>query len=191
MSRIGKKPIPIAAGVKVNVADRTVTVEGKLGKLSLTHRPEVSVKVEGQIVIVDRQNDERMAKSLHGLTRSLIANMIEGVSQGYSRSLELYGVGFGVQLQGKKFTITCGFSHPVVFDVPEGITVEVTTPQARGESEPARFTIKGPDKQAVGEFSSSIRRTRKPEPYKGKGIRFAGEYVRRKVGKAFAGAGGA
>lgn len=191
MSRIGKKPIPIVSGVKVTQTGQTVNVEGPLGKLSFTHRPEVSVKIEADSVTVERRDDERMSRGLHGLTRTLIANMIEGVSKGFMRSLELYGVGFGVQLQGKKFTINCGFSHPVVFDVPDGLTIEVATAQARGESDPARFTVKGADKQAVGELASRIRRTRKPEPYKGKGIRYAGEHVRRKAGKAFAGAGGA
>lgn len=192
MSRIGKKPVPIPDGVKVSLSGQTIHVEGKIGKLSWSFRPEIDVKVDtaAKAVIVTRKCDERLDKSLHGLTRSLIANMVEGCSQGYSRSLELYGVGFGVVLQGAKFSVTCGYSHPVVFDVPAGLTVDVTTPQARGDNEPSRFTIKGADKQAVGEFAASVRRTRKPEPYKGKGIRYVGEHVRRKVGKAFAGAGG-
>ena len=129
-----------------------------------------------------------MSKSLHGLSRTLIANMLEGCAKGYSKSLELYGVGFGVQIQGQKFTMNCGFSHPVVFDLPAGVKIEVQTPQARGDSEPARFTVRGADKQAVGEIAAQIRRTRPPEPYKGKGVRYVGERVRRKVGKAFAGA---
>jgi large subunit ribosomal protein L6 len=193
MSRIGKKPIAILPGVKVSVSGLTVHVEGPVGKLSWTHRPEVAVKVDEatKSVVVTRTADERLHRSLHGLSRSLIANMVEGCAKGYSRSLELYGVGFGVLLAGRKFTVTCGFSHPVIFEVPEGLTIEVATPQARGENEPARFTIKGADKWAVGELAAKIRRVRKPEPYKGKGIRYAKEYVRRKVGKAFAGAGGA
>lgn len=177
----------------MSVSGRTINVEGPAGKLSWTHRPELTIAVDtaAKAVVVNRPGDDRMSRSLHGLTRTLIANMIEGCAKGYSKSLELYGVGFGVTLQGTKFSITCGFSHPVVFEVPAGVKVEVTTPQARGDNEPARFIIKGADKQAVGEFAARVRRTRKPEPYKGKGIRYTGEYVRRKVGKAFAGAGGA
>jgi len=115
--------------------------------------------------------------------------MIEGCVNGYSKSLELYGVGYGVQAQGQKLTVTCGYSHPVVFDIPAGITIEVTTPQARGDNEPARFTVHGVDKQLVGETAARIRKARPPEPYKGKGVRYADERVRRKVGKAFAATG--
>jgi large subunit ribosomal protein L6 len=192
MSRIGAKPIPIPQGVKVAVAGQTVRVEGPTGKLSWTHRPEVSVRVDeaARTVFVTRNGEERVHRSLHGLTRSLVANMIQGCEKGYSRSLELFGVGYGVQVTGKKFTANCGYSHPVVFPIPEGVTVEVTTPQARGDNEPARFTVKGADKQQVGEFAAEVRKSRKPEPYKGKGFRYVGEYVRRKVGKAFAGTGG-
>lgn len=191
MSRIGKKPVPILDGVKVALTGNTINVEGPVGKLSWTFRPEMTVQVDtaAKLVIVTRKGDERLDRALHGLTRSLIANMIQGCLKGYMRGLEVYGVGYGVQLQGKKFTVNCGFSHPVVFDVPDGLTVEVQTAQARGETEPARFTVKGADKQAVGEFAARVRKSRPPEPYKGKGIRYAGEYVRRKVGKAFAGAG--
>jgi large subunit ribosomal protein L6 len=140
-------------------------------------------------VVVARKADDRLSRSLHGMTRSLIANMIEGCVKGYSKSMEVYGVGYGVQAQGRKFTLACGFSHPVAFEVPEGLTVEVQAPQARGDNDPARFTIRGADKQAVGEFAAKVRRLRPPEPYKGKGFRYAGEYVRRKAGKAFAGTG--
>jgi len=191
MSRVGKKPISIPDGVKVALAGRTVSVEGPKGKLSWTHRPEVRVEMdEGRkIIIVSRDSDERFSRALHGLTRSLIANMVEGCSKGFVRALEIYGVGYGVQLQGSKLTVNCGYSHPVVFEVPDGVTVDVQTPQARGDSDPAKFSIAGPDKQAVGQLAAKIRMTRKPEPYKGKGIRYAGEHVRRKVGKAFAGTG--
>jgi large subunit ribosomal protein L6 len=192
MSRIGKKLIPIPDGVKVAVAARTVSVEGPKGKLTFTHRPEVSVAVNAaaKTVTVSRARDDRLSRSLHGLTRSLIANMVEGCSKGYSRSLEVYGVGYGVQVQGGKFTLNCGFSHPVVFEVPAGLVVEVQTPQARGDNEPARFTVRGADKQAVGEFAAAVRRARPPEPYKGKGVRYVGERVRRKAGKAFVGTTG-
>jgi len=192
MSRIGKKPIPIPDGVRVAVVDRTVSVEGPKGKLELTFRPEVHVDVHDaeKTVVVSRQGDDRSSRSLHGLTRSLIANMVHGCTEGYTKKLEVYGVGYGVQAQGGKLTVTCGRSHPVVFDVPEGISVEITTTQARGDTDPARFAIHGIDKQAVGQLAARVRMARPPEPYKGKGIRYAGEYVRRKVGKAFTGAGG-
>ena len=188
MSRIGKKPIPIPDGVKVALNERTVTVEGPKGKLTWTYRPELSVQInEGdKVIVVTRKGDARLARSLHGLTRSLIANMVEGCSRGFIRALEVYGVGYGVQLQGNKLRVNCGFSHPVMFEVPAGLTVDVQTPQARGDSDPAKLTISGADKQAVGELAARIRKARKPEPYKGKGIRYAGEHVRRKVGKAFA-----
>jgi large subunit ribosomal protein L6 len=191
MSRIGKKPISIIDGVTVTLNGCTVTVEGPKGKLSWTHRPEVSVETSDadKTVTVSRGGDDRFSRSLHGLTRSLIANMIQGCSKGFVKGLEVYGVGYGVQLQGDKLTVNCGFSHPVHFDVPAGVVVDIQTPQARGDTDPAKFTVSGPDKQAVGQLAAKIRMVRKPEPYKGKGIRYAGEYVRRKVGKAFAGTG--
>jgi len=193
MSRIGQKPIPIPDGVRVSLSGSTVSVEGPNGKLRWTHRPEISVGVDeaGRTVTVQRRDDERLTRALHGLTRSLIANMVEGVTKGFTKELELYGVGYSAQVQGPKFTLICGYSHPVVFEIPDGVSVEVSVAQARGESEPARFAVKGADKQKVGELAARIRRARPPEPYKGKGIRYAGERIRRKVGKAFAGAGGA
>jgi large subunit ribosomal protein L6 len=178
--------------VKVAVSGRTVSVEGPKGKLSWTHRPEIAVVLEdsGKQVVVSRSGDDRFSRSLHGLTRSLIANMVTGCTTGFAKTLQLYGVGFGVQLQGNKLSMNCGYSHPVVFDVPSGLEVTIERPQARGDNEPAVFSVSGPDKQAVGELAARIRKTRPPEPYKGKGVRYAGEHVRRKVGKAFAGAGG-
>jgi len=193
MSRIGKKAIPIPEGVKITVVDRTVHVEGSHGSLSWTHRPELTVRVDAEAgtVVVTRDGDSRLSKSLHGLTRSLVANMLAGCAKGFSKDLEIYGVGYGIQSGGSKLTVNCGLSHPVVFQVPDGLSVEIQAPQARGDSTPARFTIRGADKQAVGELAARIRKARPPEPYKGKGIRYAGEHVRRKVGKAFAGTGGA
>jgi large subunit ribosomal protein L6 len=189
MSRIGQKPITIPGGVKVGVVGRTVQVEGPLGKTSWTHRSELDVTVEGDTIAVTRKTEDRQSRALHGLTRSLIANMVEGVCRGFEKKMEVYGVGYGVQLQGQSFTIACGKSHPEVLSVPMGVTVEVQSPQARGDSDPARFTVKGYDKQAVGEFAAKCRRARPPEPYKGKGVRYADEHVRRKVGKAFASGG--
>ena len=185
-------PISVPDGVTVTAANGTVQVKGPKGELTWTHRPEVSVEVDesGRTVVVTRQREDRTCRSLHGLTRSIVANMVQGCVQGFSKSLEVYGVGYGVQLQGNTLSVVCGMSHPAEFQVPEGITVEVTTAQARGDTDPARFTVSGADKQAVGEFAARVRKARPPEPYKGKGIRYADEYVRRKVGKAFAGAGG-
>jgi len=192
MSRIGKKAIPIPRGIKISVSGQTVQVEGPDGKLSWTHRPEVTVRVDAaaNAVLVERSSQDRLARSLHGLTRSIIANMIQGCLNGYSKSLEIYGVGYGVQAQGPKIALSIGMSHPVLFDLPAGLKVEVKVPQARGETEPARFTVSGPDKQLVGEFAARFRRARPPEPYKGKGVRYVGERVRRKVGKAFTGTAG-
>lgn len=189
MSRVGKQPIPIPSGVKVSLNGSTVHVEGPKGKLEWTPRPEITVEVDqdSKEIRVGRTGDERMHRSLHGLSRSLITNMVQGCSEGFTKRLEVYGVGYGVQVQGQKLTVNCGLSHPLVFDVPAGLSIEVQTPAARGDTEPARFSITGADKQAVGELAADIRRRRPPEPYKGKGIRYAGEQVRRKVGKAFAG----
>ena len=189
MSRIGKKPIPVPAGVKIAVKGETIHVEGAKGKLDWTFRPEmgVSYDVAQKLITVVRKNDERLTRALHGTTRQLIANMIQGCTKGYERSLEVYGVGYGVAIQGSKLSVNVGYSQPRVFEIPSTVKVTVTTPQARGESEPARFTVAGSDKQQVGEFAAKVRKARPPEPYKGKGIRYTGEYVRRKVGKAFAG----
>jgi large subunit ribosomal protein L6 len=191
MSRVGKKPVVLPAGVKLAVDGRTVRAEGPKGKLSLALHPTMKVRVEGNQVFVERPDDERLSRSLHGTTRNLIANMLAGVLNGFEKKLELYGVGYSVALQGKTFSLTCGFSNSIQLTVPDGVQVEVTTPQARGDAEPARFAVRGCDKQQVGEFAARCRRARKPEPYKGKGVRYAGEHVTRKVGKAFAGAGGA
>ena len=192
MSRIGQKPIAVPPGVKVAISGRTVSVEGPKGKLSWTHRPEISAKLDesAKQVVVGRSGEDRLSKSLHGLTRSLIANMVAGCATGFAKTLELYGVGYGVQLQDNKLSMNCGYSHPAVFEVPPGLAVNIERGQARGDNEPAVFSVSGADKQAVGELAARIRKTRPPEPYKGKGVRYAGEHVRRKVGKAFAGAGG-
>ena len=177
MSRIGKKPIPIVDGVKVNVADREVTVEGKLGKLSWTHRPEVTVAVEAdpKQVVVTRKSDERLPRALHGLTRAVINNMVEGVSKGYEKKLEIQGVGYLAAVQGKTLQLRVGFANEIQKPIPEGLTV--TCPDQ------THVVIKGIDRQKVGQFAAEVRAVRKPEPYKGKGIRYDGEQVRRKAGK--------
>jgi len=150
----------------------------------------VTLEDGGKRIVVARHDDGRLARSLHGTTRTLIANMVEGCLNAYTRGLEVYGVGYGVQVQGDRLQLNVGYANPRTFAVPPGVEVTIRTPQARGDTEPARFSVTSPDKQVVQEFAARLRRARPPEPYKGKGVRYAGEYVRRKVGKAFAGAGG-
>lgn len=176
MSRIGFKPITIPQGVEVKVDDKNfVEVKGPKGKISKGFDPNMIVKIEDSTITVERQSEEKKYKSLHGLTRSLIANMIEGVTNGFSKTLEIQGTGYHAQKQGKKLILNLGFSHPVEMEDPEGLEVEV--PQQN------KIVVKGIDKQQVGNYVSVIRSLRKPEPYKGKGIRYEGEHVRRKVGK--------
>ena len=189
MSRIGKQPIPIPDKVSVDLQGHHLKVFGPKGDLERHLHPEININVASNEIVITRPSDAKRHRALHGLTRALVANMLEGCKNGYSKSLEVYGVGYGVQLQGQKLSVNCGRSHPVVFDVPAAVTVEVTTPQARGDTDPARFSVHGADKQAVGEFAARVRKARPPEPYKGKGLRYEGEYVRRKEGKAFAGLG--
>ncbi len=187
MSRIGKIPVPILDKVKVSVSDSTVKVEGPKGKLEWAFDKRLKVVVDDakKQVRVERPNDDRESKALHGLTRALIANMVKGVTQGYERGLEIYGTGYSVNLQGRKLTIQCGFAHPVEKTVPAGLEVVVETPNTRGNDTPAKFVVKGCDKQLVGEFAAEVRHIRPPEPYLGKGIRYAGEQIRRKAGKTF------
>ena len=187
MSRIGKQPVPIPIGVKVAVQDRTVRVEGPLGKLQWEHPFGLTVAVDEEAgeVRVERADDQRRSRAMHGLTRSLIANMVEGVTQGYRRGLELYGTGYSVQQQGRKLVFQCGVSHPLEKVIPSGIEVEIEVPNTRGNDTPARFVVKGCDKQQVGEFAAEVRHLRPAEPYLGKGFRYAGEQIRRKAGKTF------
>ena len=191
MSRIGKKPVPVSDAVKVSINGQTISVEGPKGKLSWTYRREMTVDYDQQakVITVTRYDDERLSRALHGTTRTLIANMIEGCEKGYQKALEVYGVGYGVQIQGQKLSLTVGYAQPRTFDIPGGVEVDIQTPQARGDSEPAKFSVAGADKQVVGEFAAQVRKSRPSDPYKGKGVRYAGERVRRKVGKAFGGAG--
>ena len=180
MSRIGKKPVQLPAGVKVQVADRTVTVEGPLGKLQWEHRPEVAVAHDeaSKSLIVTRQDDARQSRALHGLTRALLANMIVGVTQGYEKRLEIQGVGYLAALKGQVLQLRVGLANELQVPIPEGVKVTVPDQQ--------HVVIQGVDKQKVGHFAASVRALRKPEPYKGKGIRYLGEAVRRKQGKAMA-----
>ena len=180
MSRIGKMPIAVPAGVEVTIDGSAVTVKGPKGELHRSFQPSMTIKQEDGHVIVTRPDDTRESKSLHGLTRTLIANMIEGVSNGYTKALEIQGVGYRAAKQGKDLVMNLGFSHQVVVPEVDGITIDVPNPNS--------IVISGADKQQVGQFAAEVRRKRPPEPYKGKGIRYAGEYVRRKEGKSGKGA---
>jgi large subunit ribosomal protein L6 len=175
MSRIGKKPIEIPDGVQVDVKPTEVTVKGPKGELSQQIVPDMKVSVDEGNVKVERPTDRGEHRALHGLTRSLIANMVEGVTDGYERRLEIQGVGYRAQLKGKALEMSLGYSHPVTVPAPDGIEFEV--PQ------PTEVVVRGIDKQLVGEMAARIRKSRPPEPYKGKGVRYAGEQVTRKVGK--------
>jgi len=188
MSRIGKKPIDIPGGVKVGQKGRHINVKGPLGALDMDCHPLIKVKVdEGdkKIVVDNERPNVRRNKQLHGTMRALIANMVEGVSKGFAKKMEIYGTGYSVKEQGGKLILQVGFSHPVEMAVPKGIKVTVETVATRGNDVPAKFTISGTDKQELGQFAAKVRKTRPPEPYKGKGIRYADEHVRRKVGKTF------
>jgi large subunit ribosomal protein L6 len=175
MSRIGRLPIPVPGGVDVAIDGPDVTVKGPKGTLRHRVVEPIAITREGGTLVVSRPNDERRSKALHGLTRTLVANMVTGVTAGYSKTLEIVGVGYRVQARGSNLEFSLGFSHPVPVEAPEGIRFEVQTP--------TRFVVHGIDKQQVGEVSAKIRKLRKPDPYKGKGVRYQGEVVRRKVGK--------
>jgi large subunit ribosomal protein L6 len=177
MSRIGRVPVPVPAGVDVNINGAVVTVKGPKGTLAHTIASPIEVvRDEDGALVVSRPNDERNSRSLHGLTRTLLANLVTGVTEGYVKKLEIVGTGYRVVAKGTDLEFALGFSHPVVVTPPEGITFVVEAP--------TRFSVQGIDKQQVGEVAANIRKIRKPEPYKGKGVRYAGENVRRKVGKA-------
>lgn len=176
MSRIGKQPIPVPAGVEVTIEGSDVTVKGPKGTLSQSFDPDMQITLEDGAVLVRRPTDERRHRSLHGLTRTLISNMVVGVSEGFRKDMEIVGVGYRAVLKGTDLDLSLGLSHPMVVPAPEGITFEVPAP--------TKISVIGIDKQRVGQVAAEIRAIRPPEPYKGKGIRYAGEYVRRKVGKA-------
>ena len=180
MSRIGIKPVAVLDGVKVAIEGQTVKVEGPLGKLEFSHRPEVSVELseDGKQLVVERQSDDRAAKAFHGLTRSLIQNMVDGVKTGYEKRLEVVGVGYVCSLQGKTLSLRVGFANEIKKTVPDGL--DVSCPDQ------THVVVKGCDKQLVGQFAAEVRAARKPEPYKGKGVRYEGEHVKLKPGKAAA-----
>lgn len=175
MSRIGKQPIEIPEGVEVKLNGNTITVKGKNGELTRDITPLLDVVIEENEITVNRRNDSKQSRMLHGTTRSVISNMVDGVSGGFSKKLEIVGVGYRAQLQGSKLVLSLGLSHPVEFETPEGLELEVPTN--------TEIIIKGADKEAVGALAANIRAVRSPEPYKGKGVRYEGEFVRRKEGK--------
>jgi large subunit ribosomal protein L6 len=183
MSRIGKQPISIPAGVKVKVADGKVHVEGPKGKLAISYHRLMKVVVDegAKQVKVERPSDERLARSLHGLTRTLVANMVQGVTQGYEKKLKIEGIGYGAKLDKKSVVLTVGYANQIKLDPPEGVTAEVPDPNT--------VIVRGADKQQVGQFAAEVRHARPPEPYQGKGVRYENEVVRRKEGKSFSSGG--
>ena len=181
MSRVGRKPIPIISGVKIHKTDHHLKVAGPKGELSAEVHPDLGVEVKENRVFVTRTSDLKEKRSLHGLWRALIQNMITGVTTGYSKKLELVGVGYRAEMKGKKLQLLLGFSHPILFAPPDGIKIEAPTQ--------TNITVSGIDKQLVGQVAAKIRSFRLPEPYKGKGVKYEGEYIRRKAGKAAAAAG--
>ena len=180
MSRIGNKPITIPAGVDVKIDGCEVTVKGPKGELKNTFNPDIAIAIEGSEIIVTRPTDNKNHRALHGLTRTLVANMVEGVTNGYTKELEVNGVGYRVQKQGKDLVMNLGYSHQVIMSEIDGITIEAPNPN--------KIIISGADKQKVGQFAAEVREKRPPEPYKGKGIKYVDEHIRRKEGKAAKGA---
>jgi large subunit ribosomal protein L6 len=176
MSRIGRLPITVPSGVDVTIDGRNVTVTGPRGSLSRSLHPDMTVSREEGTIVVTRPTEQKTHKQLHGLTRTLVNNMVVGVTDGYRKGLEITGVGYRAALNGKKLTLNLGYSHPIEIDPPDGITFEVENP--------TRLAVIGIDKELVGQIAAKVRSTRKPEPYKGKGVRYSGEYIRRKAGKA-------
>lgn len=181
MSRVGRKPIPVVAGVKVQKTDRVVKVVGPKGELSAEVHPAIGFEIKDNQIFLTRPSDQKVHRALHGLWRALMQNMVHGVTQGYTRKLELVGVGYRAEMKGKKLQLLLGYSHPILFAPPEGIKIETPTQ--------TNIVVSGIDKQLVGQVAAKIRSFRLPEPYKGKGVRYEGEYVRRKAGKAAAAAG--
>ncbi|MBI5182376.1 MAG: 50S ribosomal protein L6 [Nitrospirae bacterium] len=175
MSRIGKKPVSIPSGVDVKVEKNNVFIKGPKGELNKEFHPRIGIKVEGGNILVSRASDDKLDRALHGLSRSIIANMVTGVTKGYEKSLEISGVGYRAQMQGRSIALSLGFSHPINFELPKGIEAVV--------DKQTNITIKGIDKYLVGQIAANIRGLKRPEPYKGKGIKYAGEHIRRKEGK--------
>ena len=188
MSRIGKKPVKIPSGVKVELKGQSVKISGPNGNLSLDVNPEIKAEYDSGAseICVTRPSDSRQHRALHGTMRALIANMVEGVTKGFVKSIEIYGTGYGIKIQGKDMLLNVGFAAPAKVKVPDEVKVDITTPNTRGNDVPAAFSVSSPNKAVLGQFASEIRRVRPPEPYLGKGIRYKNEVIRRKAGKAFA-----
>lgn len=189
MSRIGKQPVEIPSGVTVEQKGLNIKVKGPLGTLEMDCHPLIKVKIDSggsQILVENETPQDRKAKQLHGTMRALIANMVMGVSKGFEKKMEIYGTGYNLKEQGGKLSFQVGYCHSVDLPIPKGVTVNIDVPATRGNDVPAKFSISGVDKSVIGQFAAEIRAIRPPEPYKGKGIRYADEHVRRKVGKAFA-----
>lgn len=185
MSRIGKKPIAVPAGVTVDQKGCHVKISGPKGALEMDTHPEIQVAVEnGSIVVSNPAPEDRRKKALHGTARALLNNMVTGVSKGFEKPMQLFGTGYNVKEQGGKLVLNVGYCHPVELKVPKSVKVEIKTPATRGNDVPALFTLSGPDKHELGQFAAEVRKVRPPEPYQGKGIRYAGERVIRKEGKA-------
>lgn len=181
MSRVGKKPIEIRSGVKVQQTQQQVSVTGPKGELSARVHDDIGFEIKGNQILITRSSDSKVVRSLHGLWRALMQNMVTGVTEGYTRKLELVGVGYKVELKGKKLQLALGYSHPILFSPPDSIKIEAPTPTS--------ILISGIDKQLVGQVAAKIRSFRPPEPYKGKGVKYEGEHIRRKAGKAAAASG--
>jgi large subunit ribosomal protein L6 len=189
MSRIGKKPVIIPQGVKVEQKGQCIEVSGPLGSLQLNCNPRIKIKIDnsaGKVLVENDHLEVCQNRQLHGTTRALIANMVNGVNKGYEKKLQMYGTGYSVKEQGGKLILQIGFCHPVEKPIPKGIKVHIETAATKGDEVPAKFTLSGADKKVLGQFAADIRKVKPPEPYKGKGIRYADEHVKRKVGKAFA-----
>jgi len=187
MSRIGKKPIALPDGVKVEQDGRRIKVSGPLGALEMTCAEEIKVTVaDGQVALTNTRPELRRCRQMHGTMRALLANMVQGVTKGFEKKMEIYGTGYSVDQKGQKLVFRVGFANAVEMPIPGGVNVSIETPATRGNEVPAKFTLSSTDKHLLGQFAANIRRIRPPEPYQGKGIRYADEQVRRKVGKAFA-----
>ena len=189
MSRIGKKPIVVPEGVKVELKGLCVKVSGPLGQLQMECHPRIKVSMDesqGKISVENKRPQDRRNRQLHGTMRALIANMVVGVSKGFEKRMEIYGTGYSIKEQGKKLVFQVGYCHPVEREIPEGVKVSIEVGATRGNDVPAKFTLSATDRALLGQFAAEVRKIRPPEPYKGKGIRYADEQVRRKVGKAFA-----
>lgn len=187
MSLIGKKPVEIPAGVKVELVKDVLKIAGAKDSLTLKLAGAITVTVDeaGKKVVVGRKSDDRFAKAMHGTTRAHIANMMLGVTKGFSKAMQVFGTGYSVKVQGSELHLTVGTAKPFCFAIPQGVAINIKTPNARGNDNPAEFVVSGADRCVVGQFAAEVRKCRPPEPYKGKGIRYADEVVKRKEGKAF------